>query len=288
MLFNSNHCEGKVALWKTVLEPFETIKTEKIAGTENANRYQVADASDKYFILFNGSINKLNLDMNKVDPISISYAFRRNLQEEFAQIFDEMWTDVETNYYDPNFHGVDWVKLKQQYQRFVPYINTRADLRTMMNDLLGELNSSHQGFSTNGDDENISLQNRTMETGIIFQNNAPYKIKYIVKRSAADHKGVDLQPGDVLIKINHRAVDQSVDRNYYFTRPSLDKELKLTFSRNGQNIDVKLHPQATIGNNLYDEWIDNNQKRVDEKSHNRIAYTYMKNLFIGMIIYGTT
>ena len=43
-------------------------------------------------------------------------------------------------------------------------------------------------------------------------------------------------------------------------------------------IDVKFHPQATIGPNLYDEWIDNNQKRVDEKSHNRIAYTYMKNM----------
>ena len=231
VLFNSNHGEGRVALWKTVLEPFETIKTEKIAGTENANGYQIVEASDKYFILFNGTINKLNLDLNKVDPISISYAFRRNLQEEFAQIFDEMWADVETNYYDPNFHGVDWVKMKQQYQRFVPYINTRADLRIMMNDLLGELNSSHQGFSTNGDDETISLQNRTMETGIIFQNNAPYKIKYIAKQSAADHKGVDLQPGDVLIKVNDRAVDQSVDRNYYFTRPSLDKELKLTFSR---------------------------------------------------------
>ena len=168
--------------------------------------------------------------------------------------------------------------MKQKYQHFVPYINTRADLRIMMNDLLGELNSSHQGFSTFGDDETISLQNRTMETGIIFKNESPYEVKYVVKRSAADRKGIDLKPGDRLVKVNDRPVDESVDRNFYFTRPSLDKELRLTFSRNGRSFDIEVHPQPSLANNLYDEWIDNNRKRVDEKSGNRIAYSCMKNM----------
>jgi C-terminal processing protease CtpA/Prc len=220
----------------------------------------------------------LNLDQNKVDPINISYTFRRNLQDEFAQIFDEMWADVQENFYDEKFHGIDWAKMKQQYQRYVPYLNTRADLRTMMNDMLGELNSSHQGFSTFGEEENISLQNRTMETGIIFENDAPYKVKYVAKRSTADRKGINVQPGDVLVKVNDRSVDQSINRDFYFTRPSLDREIKLSFSRGGQTYDVKLHPQANVGSNLYDQWIDNNQKRVDEKSKNRIAYTHMKNM----------
>jgi tricorn protease len=61
----------------------------------------------------------------------------------------------------------------------------------------------------------------------------------------------------------------------------MDKEIKLTFSRNGQPYDVKLHPQSTLFNNLYDEWIDNNQKRVDEKSNKRIAYACMKNMGTG-------
>ena len=100
VLFTSDHGEGRNALWKTVLEPFEAIKTEKIAGTDNTFGYRIVEAADKYFILFNGTINKLNLELNKVDPVNISYAFRRNLQEEFAQIFEEMWADVQENYYD--------------------------------------------------------------------------------------------------------------------------------------------------------------------------------------------
>ena len=278
VLYTSNHGEGRNALWKTVIEPFEQNKTEKIAGTDGSFGFAVTEVSDKLYVLFNGNINKLNLETNKVDPISISYTFRRNLSAEFSQMFEETWAQVEENYYDENFHHLDWKKTKGYYQTFIPYLNTRADLRVMLNDMLGELNSSHQGFGTTGDDETIALSNRTMETGVIFENDNPYKVKYIIKRSPADRKGIDIRPGDVLLKVNEESVDVKKDRNYYFTQPSLDRELELTFSRAGQSYTVKIHPQASLFNNFYDEWIDNNQKRVDEKSKGRIAYGYMKNM----------
>jgi len=278
VLYTSNHGEGRNALWKTVIEPFEANKTEKIANTDNSFGFDIVEVSDKLYVLFNGSINKLNLDANKVDPISISYTFRRNLSEEFTQMFYEAWAQMEEGYYDDKFHGLDWKKTRDYYKQFLPYLNTRADLRTMLNDLLGELNSSHQGFGTFGTDETIALQNQTMETGIIFENDDPYKVKYIARRSVADRKAIDIKPGDVLVKVNDEEVDKKMDRNYYFTVPSRDRELRLTFNRGGRMIHVKIHPQATLFANLYDEWIDNNQKRVDEKGKGRIAYGYMKNM----------
>ena len=278
VLYTSNHGEGRNALWKTVIEPFEANKTEKIANTDNSFGFDIVEVSDKLYVLFNGSINKLNLDANKVDPISISYTFRRNLSEEFTQMFYEAWAQMEEGYYDDKFHGLDWKKTRDYYKQFLPYLNTRADLRTMLNDLLGELNSSHQGFGTFGTDETIALQNQTMETGIIFENDDPYKVKYIARRSVADRKAIDIKPGDVMVKVNDEEVDKKMDRNYYFTVPSRDRELRLTFNRGGRMIHVKIHPQATLFANLYDEWIDNNQKRVDEKGKGRIAYGYMKNM----------
>jgi len=278
VLYTSNHGEGRSALWKTMIEPFEQNKTEKIANTDNAGGFDIVEVSDKLYALFNGNINKLNLEANKVDPISISYTFRRNLSEEFTQMFYEAWAQMEEGYYDDKFHGLDWAKTRDYYKQFLPYLNNRADLRTMLNDLLGELNSSHQGFGTFGTDETIALQNQTMETGVIFENDDPYKVKYIARRSVADRKSIDIKPGDILVKVNDEAVDKKIDRNYYFTVPSRDRELRLTFDRNGQMVNIKIHPQATLFTNLYDEWIDNNQKRVDEKGKGRIAYGYMKNM----------
>ena len=277
VIYSSNHGEGRVALWKTVTEPFEQNKTEKIAGTDGGGS-DFREVSDKLYLLSNGTINKLNLDANKAEPISISFTFRRNLAEEFSQLFEEAWAQMQENYYDEHFHGLDWAKTREYYRRFIPYLNNRADLRVLLNDMLGELNSSHQGFGTFGEDETIALSNRTMETGVIFEDDQPYKVKYVVLRSAADKKGIDIRPGDQLLKVNDMAVDPSVDRNYYFTQPSLDKELRLTFGRAGQTFEYELHPQPTLFNNLYDEWIDRNQKRVDELGKGRIAYGYMKNM----------
>jgi tricorn protease len=280
VIYRSDHDQGKTALWKTVIEPFEQNKTEKINGAE-AGGFDVEGTADKCFALFNGNIYKLNLDGDKVDQVSISYTFRRNLSEEFNQIFYEAWAQLDENYYDEKFHGVDWKKTKVYYSQFLPFINTRADLRILLNDMLGELNSSHQGFFTSGTDEDLKLNNRTMETGIIFEDKDPCKVKYIVKRSAVDKLGIDIQPGDELIKVNDVAVDKSVDRSFYFTQPSLDKELKLTLTHQGKQYDVKLHPEASLFGDLYEEWIDNNHKLVDERSNNKIAYACMKNMGTG-------
>ena len=278
VLYTSNHGEGRNALWKTVLEPFEQSKTEKIAGTDGSFGFDIVEVSDKLYVLMAGNINKLNLETNKAEPINISYTFRRNLAAEFQQMFYEAWAQMEENYYDENFHGINWAKVRSYYEQFLPHLNNRSDLRLLLNDMLGELNSSHQGFNSSGDDENIVLSNRTMETGILFEEKDPYKVKYVVKRSAADKKGIDIRPGDVLVSVNDEKVEAGKDRNYYFSKPSLDRELVLGFTRNGQAFEVKLHPQASLFTNMYDDWIDKNQQRVNAKSKGRIAYGYMKNM----------
>lgn len=112
VLYTSNHGEGRNALWKTVIEPFEANKTEKMAGTDNSFSFDITEVNDKFYVLFNGNINKLNLEANKVDLINISYTFRRNLSEEFTQMFEEALAQMEENYYDEKYHGLNWKKTK--------------------------------------------------------------------------------------------------------------------------------------------------------------------------------
>jgi len=279
VLFLSNQDQGKTAVWKTVIEPFEQNKTEKITGAEGGN-INVSVAGDKYYVLLNGTVYKLNLDQNKLDAVALSFPFRKNLSGEFTQVFQEAWARVEENYYDEHFHGLDWKAARDHYNTFLPYLNSRQDLRVLLNDLLGELNSSHQGFSSFGDEEEVQYAASTMETGILFTNDDPYKVKSIVARSTADMKEVEILPGDELVKVDGIAVDKHTDRSYYFTHPSLGREVKLTFDRKGQPFEVELHPQYSysLGDDLYDAWIDENRRRVTEKSKGRIAYSCMKNM----------
>ena len=55
VIYRSDHDQGKTSLWKTVIEPFEQNKTEKINGAE-AGGFDVEGTADKCFALFNGNI----------------------------------------------------------------------------------------------------------------------------------------------------------------------------------------------------------------------------------------
>ncbi|MBE7176452.1 MAG: PD40 domain-containing protein [Mucilaginibacter polytrichastri] len=275
----SDQNEGKPALYCTTLDPFDEPKTEKAGNIETRN-IDFVHANNKYYALYRGTIHTFNPDANKADDISIDFAFDRNLDGEFRQMFAETWANLDENYYDPKFHDIDWKAIRERYAKFLPYLNNRSDLRLMLNDMLGELNSSHVGFSTYGSEESTTLNYRTMETGIVFDDEKPFAVKRIVENSPADRQSVSLQAGDELISVNGVPVDQTKDRNAYFTQPGLPGEVGLVFSRGGKSFSIKVHPEATSAfrDNLYDDWIEQNRKIVGEKGRNRIAYVYMKNM----------
>lgn len=279
LLYRSNHNEGDFSWWKTVYEPFESPKTEKIDGTQMQSG-GILNVEDSYWTILGGDIFTLDIESGKVEKIEMDYTFQRNLRAEFNQMFDEMWANLEANFYSSDFHGENWESVRDYYQQFLPHVKSRSNLRELMNDMLGELNSSHLGFYSSGDEEEVYFGNTTLGTGILFKKNSPFEVRRVIKDSPATYAANDIQSSDELIRVNNRLVDTGQNRESYFVRPSLDEEITLTFRRGSDEVDVKLKPESyfSIKNDLYDEWVDERQERVDEASNNRIAYVHMKNM----------
>ena len=276
IFYSSTHEGASLSMYRTIIEPFEANKTEKVGE----GRFSIVEANGKYYASLRGVINKYNLEANKLDKIDHGFKFNKNLNAEFNQMFYETWVGLDENFYDDKFHGIDWEKMKIRYAAYLPYLNSRADLRILLNDMLGELNSSHLGFNSTGEEERKNFTSVTNETGIVFDNENPYQVLRIVEKSNAVLTGDKILKEDVLIAVNGVKVDVAVDRDYYFTKPSLDREMMLTFMRKGKEVTVNAHPQSSgaLKTNLYDEWIAKNKENVDEWGSNRIAYSYMKNM----------
>ncbi|MFC3199162.1 S41 family peptidase [Parapedobacter deserti] len=280
VFLTSTHENLRGATYRVVYEPFEREKTEKVMDGRLSS---IINVGSKYYGLSGGKVHSYNVDANKVTPISKTYKYTRNLQGEFVQMFEETWAGMDENFYDERFHGKDWKAIRTRYAAYVPYINNRGDLRILLNDMLGELNSSHVGFSSSGPEERNPVNMITNETGIIFDDQAPYRVARSVYNTPAALAEKDIRPGDELVSVNGVAVDRTVDRDVFFTFPSLLDELVLVFDRQGQQRTVKLHPirSATLKDRLYDEWIAENRRKVDEGSSDRIAYSHMKNMSSG-------
>ena len=279
VLYGSNHGEGKYNWWMTTYEPFEKTKTEKIKGATTA-LLDLVEVKGKIYARFGGNIYTVNLTTKKVTKVAIDYKFRKNLADEFNQMFHETWANLQENFYNEDFHQTDWAGMQERYASFLPHLRTRGQMSILINDMLGELNSSHLGFRTFGSEQSVFYKTQTAETGIIFDQDKPYTVDYILENSAADKKSIDVQSGDQLVAVNGTNVDPKKNRNEYFTQPSLDQELQLDFRRGDSTYQVRIHPQrySSVRSLLYDEWIDRNQAYVDEKTNKQIAYAYMRNM----------
>ncbi len=280
LLFSSDHDKGQTALWKRVFKPFEQPQTERISGPSPGRTLQISQAGNNFYILAGGDIHKINLQRNALEKIDISYNFSRNLRNEFNQMFYETWATIEENFYDKDFHGVDWRALRDQYEKLLPHIRQREDLRRLLNDMLGELNSSHMGFSSRGQEERTYFSSRSAFPGVLFSNSDPYRVKRIVRNSNLDLTETEVKEGDILVAVNGKRIEQAKNREYYFSFPSMPEELTLSFSRDGEEFSVFVHPHTTgqLNTMLYDEWIAQNRTYVDEQSGKRIAYIHMKNM----------
>lgn len=280
VVYGSNHDEGRGKLFMTVFEPFESPKTEAIAAQGVGNATDLITVKGKHYLVGAGKIQLVNLGTKKAKAIELKKTFRRTLESEFKQMFQETWANMEENFYNEDFHGVDWDAKREQYAAFLPYVSSRADLRRITNDMLGELNTSHYGFSSRGEEEETKEGARTLDAGLVFRSKDAYLVDRVITNGPADRKGVDIRPGDRLVAIDGQRIDPKQNREFYFSRPSVDKEVELTFSRNGTEVKQGLHPQSYFSarTQRYDEWMDACQQRVDEKSGKRIAYVHMKNM----------
>lgn len=278
LFFNSNHDGGKTAAWMLTHEPFEETKTEKISGIEGLQ--QVIAINKKVYARSGGNIYELKIDGKKAEKIELKHQFSRNLHAEFIQMFDEVWANVEENFYNDSLHNTDWTGLRQHYAAFLPHLNSRADLRRLLNDLLGELNASHLRFRSTGKEEKTFYQTKTQGTGILFDQEQPYTVSSVLHGSPAAMFGKDIRPGDQLVEVNRIAVNPSQNREAYFIQPSINEELELGFLRNNEIRRVRIHPSSytTIRSLHYDDWMQSNQNRVDSLSQRRIAYIHMKNM----------
>jgi carboxyl-terminal processing protease len=63
-------------------------------------------------------------------------------------IFEEVWQTVQDNFYDPKLRGVDWQALRDKYQSQAVNASSREESARVINQMLGELQSSHTRFYT--------------------------------------------------------------------------------------------------------------------------------------------
>ncbi len=213
--------------------------------------------------------------------------------QEWRQIFNEAWRMERDFYYEPGMHGMDWPAMKEKYGRLLERAASRQDLRFLIGELIGELNTSHT-YIYGGDVQrraervNVGLLGADYETD---PRNHLYKFKKIYRipdwlndgTAPLNGPGKHIQPGDYLLQVNGQAVTTAHNIYSYFTGLS-GKEVSLLVNSKPTLKGARKLLVKPIGSEYrlrYLDWLEHNRKVVETASNGQIGYLHLPDTFNG-------
>ena len=233
------------------------------------------DGSSIYFVS-NGRLAKLNTSNDNMERIAFRAELERDFGQEKRQIFREAWSILDRGFYDPGFHGQDFAALREQYEPLALAASTLTDFRYMFNLMLGQLNASHMGLY--GGDRAETQQNRTGLIGAeVRPVNDGVEVLHVIPGSPADREQSRLSPGDVITHVNGTELTEGSNFYKHFNNTA-EEQVLLNVENDGDEREVVIRPVNSLGNHLYEQWVDKREELVDEYSNGRLGYIHIRGM----------
>jgi tricorn protease len=212
-----------------------------------------------------------------------------NPEQEWRQIFNEVWRQNRDWFYAPNMHGYDWARIRDDYAKWLPFVNHRSDLNYLLSEMQSELAVQHAYID--GGDFNLPPRVRVALTGARFEADKAsnrYRIAKIFAghneednyRSPFTEVGSEAKVGEYVIAIDGQ--DVTADRDIYsYLRGKGDSTVSFTLNSSptpqGART-VTIRPITSESDLIYLDWVLDNRRRVDELSGGRLAYLHIPDM----------
>ena len=269
--------EGDMDLWKHDLREN---KTEIVLKGVGQGPMEGDKDMKNLFVLTSKGIKKIDLAKGKPEAVNFEANFNYRPYEEREYIFNHIWQQVKDKFYVEDIHGVDWEGYRENYKRFLPYINNNYDFRDMLSEMLGELNGSHTGARYNP--EGASL--KTAALGLFLDDNYQgngLRVEEVIKRGPFDVKKTGVTAGCIIEKIDGHEILAGEDYNWMLDGKA-DKPIRVSVldPKTGKRFDVNIKAisKGEQQELLYKRWVDRNRALVDSLSGGRLAYVHVKEM----------
>jgi tricorn protease len=218
--------------------------------------------------------------------LNVSLRMYLEPKEEFRQIFNEGWRKQRDYLYVPNLHGSDWPKMKQMYGQLLPYVNHRADLNYLLDNMGAEI-AVGPSYVRGGDMPDVPSAPGGLLGADFTIENGRYKITRIYDneswntdlRAPLAGPGIDVAVGDYIVAINgielrapdniNRLLDGTANRQTVIavnSKPAMEGARQVTV--------VPVTSEQGLRTRA---WVEHNRRLVDKLSGGQLAYVYVPN-----------
>ncbi|SEQ53672.1 C-terminal processing protease CtpA/Prc, contains a PDZ domain [Hyunsoonleella jejuensis] len=255
---------------------------DKKALTTNSTRPSNVTSDKKlskiYLTKRGGSLSSINMSNDKMESLSFSAKLDIDYNVESQQIFNEAWKAINDGFYDPDFHGQDWDKLRRTYEPLALSASTRSDFQTIFNWMLGQINASHMGLYRVETREDLQPE-RTGLLGVELEptSNGKLKVVSVVPGMPADRVASQIQLGDIIMSVNGN--DLTASSNIYeFLQGTANEKIYLEITRGGTSKEIVIRPQYSNRSENYNAWVKERKRLTDKYSNGRLGYIHIQGM----------
>ncbi|MHC4597893.1 MAG: S41 family peptidase, partial [Planctomycetota bacterium] len=241
-----------------------------------------ADGVEIFLLTREGKLQAFKAKGGKKRTLAYEASLDVDVEATRRQIFREAWRLMATRFYDPAYHGADWNAARRRHEPLALAASHREDFLDAIRMMLGEINASHLGIY--GPRE----EGPTDETGLLGVDFDPdhegpgLRVAYVVDRGPADREESRLAPGDVILEVSNLAVEPRANLHRILNRTA-GRRILLKVSDGAEpaterEVTIRPHSPRQESNARYEAWIDENRKRVKDKSSGRLAYLHIRGM----------
>jgi tricorn protease len=241
-------------------------------------RAQFSPDSKEVYYLEGGRVNAISVDAHQVRAVNINAEMDVDFAKEKMAVFEEAWAGQRDNYYDPKYHGADWDAVRKTYTPLIEAAATPDEMRRILRMMIGELNSSHSGISApaagaaggGGRGEGVGQLGLSFDPAE-YERSGKLKITEVLPHSPAAL--AKIQTGEELRAVNgapagaHVNLDELLDH-------TAGKRVVLDIGGH----DVTVLPVASLAEQMYRKWVEDNRAYVSKVSGGRLGYIHMRDM----------
>ncbi len=204
---------------------------------------------------------------------------------EWMATLHDAWRIMRDFFYDPGMHGVDWERVKRQYEPMVGDCASRGDLSFVLGEMIAELNVGHAYYMGGGSDTPATVSVGMLGCDFELHDGA-YRISKIYQggpwdsdaRGPLSQPGIGVSEGDYVLEVNGVPVDTDKDPWAAF-QGLAGMEVTLSVNEEPSITDsvrhVVVEPVGSERDLRYRAWVEGNRAYVEEESGGTVGYIYV-------------
>lgn len=212
-------------------------------------------------------------------PVTFRADWTRDVKAERAAAFQQFWRTYNAQFYDPFMHRRNWVAIREEYRPLLDSVAHRNEMATVLNMVVGELESSHSEVSPGPGNPNGPATAHLGFT-IDYSHAGPgLKFKEVPARTPGSYGKTKLEPGEYVMAINGQDVkpDESL---WKLLADQAGRDVTLlvnkTASRGGaREVKYRALNGGEWSQLLYRNRIEARRRYVEQKSGGKLTYLHI-------------